>query len=84
MYERLLSPMKIGSMTVKNRTVMTAAEFKAAWRKMDVEDNSQGQPAVAKDSADQSSTGDSSKLPLAVAVIIVIAALLVVLRKRKK
>lgn len=64
--------------------LMTAAEFKAAWRKMDVEDNSQGQPAVAKDSADQSSTGDSSKFPLAVAVIIVIAALLVVLRKRKK
>ena len=27
MYEMLLSPMKIGSMTVKNRTVMTAAEF---------------------------------------------------------
>ncbi|MBQ6272620.1 MAG: FAD-dependent oxidoreductase [Oscillospiraceae bacterium] len=27
MYELLLSPMKIGSMTVKNRTVMTAAEF---------------------------------------------------------
>ena len=27
MYETLLSPMKIGSMTVKNRTVMTAAEF---------------------------------------------------------
>ena len=27
MYEILLSPMKIGSMTVKNRTVMTAAEF---------------------------------------------------------
>lgn len=26
-YELLLSPMKIGSMTVKNRTVMTAAEF---------------------------------------------------------
>ena len=27
MYDLLLSPMKIGSMTVKNRTVMTAAEF---------------------------------------------------------
>ena len=27
MFELLLSPMKIGSMTVKNRTVMTAAEF---------------------------------------------------------
>ena len=27
MYDVLLSPMKIGSMTVKNRTVMTAAEF---------------------------------------------------------
>jgi len=27
MYDTLLSPMKIGSMTVKNRTVMTAAEF---------------------------------------------------------
>ena len=27
MYELLLSPMKIGSMTVKNRTVMTAAEM---------------------------------------------------------
>ena len=27
MYDMLLSPMKIGSMTVKNRTVMTAAEF---------------------------------------------------------
>ena len=27
MYETLLSPMKFGSMTVKNRTVMTAAEF---------------------------------------------------------
>ena len=27
MYDILLSPMKIGSMTVKNRTVMTAAEF---------------------------------------------------------
>ncbi|MCI6184832.1 MAG: NAD(P)/FAD-dependent oxidoreductase [Clostridiales bacterium] len=26
-YEMLLSPMKIGTMTVKNRTVMTAAEF---------------------------------------------------------
>ena len=27
MYDLLLSPMQIGSMTVKNRTVMTAAEF---------------------------------------------------------
>ena len=27
MYDLLLSPMKIGSMTVRNRTVMTAAEF---------------------------------------------------------
>ena len=26
-YEMLLSPMKIGTMTVKNRTVMTAAEM---------------------------------------------------------
>lgn len=26
MYDLLLAPMKIGSMTVKNRTVMTAAE----------------------------------------------------------
>ena len=26
-FEHLLSPMKIGTMEVKNRTVMTAAEF---------------------------------------------------------
>ncbi len=30
MYDLLLSPMKIGGMTVKNRTVMTAAESASA------------------------------------------------------
>ena len=63
--------------------LMTAAEFKAAWHKMDLEDDSQGQVVAAKDSATQTS-GESSRAPLAVAVIIVIAGLLVVLRKRKK
>ncbi len=63
--------------------LMTAAEFKAAWHKMDLEDDSQGQVVAAKDSATQTS-GESSKVPLAVAVIIVVAGLLVALRKRKK
>jgi LPXTG-motif cell wall-anchored protein len=62
---------------------MTAAEFKAAWHKMDLEDDSQGQVVAAKESATQTS-GESSRAPLAVAVIIVIAGLLVALRKRKK
>lgn len=63
--------------------LMTAAEFKAAWHKMDLEGDSQGQVVAAKDSATQTS-GESSRAPLAVAVIIVIAGLLVALRKRKK
>ena len=63
--------------------LMTAAEFKAAWRKMNVDDNDREPVVAAKDSAAQTS-GESSKAPLAVAVIIVIVGLLVALRKRKK
>ena len=63
--------------------LMTAAEFKAAWRKTNVDNDAGEQVVAAKDSATQTS-GESSKVPLAVAVIIVVAGLLVALRKRKK
>jgi multiple sugar transport system substrate-binding protein len=61
---------------------MTAAEFKAAWNKINEE--SQPKVEVAKDSTNEAVDSNMKKAPFVFVVMLVLGFLFAFLRKRKK
>ena len=64
--------------------LMTAAEFKAAWHKMDARSEAQVQEVVKTDTTKDASEESSNKVPLVAVLVLVLAGLAIFLRKKKK